>query len=152
MEQEIASIIKFILGSANNPNPYYNSVPEKFETPAAYFPPPEISTGGETFRTFRMEFAWYIQFFHSTSEGAYELAHAALSAIMGHRCLIPLLNEDGSNAGGYLRIDTASIKGLDAGVFQLYLTFVSRRPYNAEAAETVTKYFAQLHTKSTEPV
>ena len=151
MEQEIASTAAFILAAADHTNPYYHNVPEKFKFPAVYFPSPEITTGGETFRTYRMEFAWYITFHHSTSEGAYELAHAALSAIMGHRCLIPLLNKDGSKAGGYLRIDTASVKGLDAGVFQLALTFVSRRPYFAEVGETVNKFFASLHAKSTEP-
>lgn len=151
LEQEIASAIRFILDAASNPNPYYYSVPEKFTTPAVYFPSLEITTGGETFLTYRMEFAWYITFHHQTTEDAYALAHAALSAIMGRRCLIPLIAKDGQKAGGYLRVDPPSIKKVDTGVYQLALTFVSRRPYDAEQAAAVsTGYIMDLYMKSAE--
>lgn len=148
LEQEIASAIRFILDAAGGPKPYYHSVPESFTTPAVYFPSPEITTGGETFVTYRMEFAWYITFHHQTTEGAYALAHAALSAIMGCRCLIPLIAEGGERAGGYLRVDPPSIKEVDVGVYQLALTFVSRRPYDAEAANSASGYIVDLFVKS----
>lgn len=140
LEQEIASVIRFVLDAAGNPNPYYYSVPESFETPAVYFPSPEITTGGETFLTYRMEFAWYITFHGKTSEDAYALAHAALSAIMDHRCVVPLIAEDGSFTGHGLRINSASIKPADTGVYQLALTFVSRRPYANDLAQKVMNY------------
>lgn len=149
LEQEIASVIRFILDAAGNPNPYYHSVPESFVTPAVYFPSPEIDTGGETFLTYRMVFSWYITFHHQTTEGAYALAHAALSAIMGHRYLIPLIAESGEKAGGYLRVDPPSIKEVAVGVYQLALTFVSRRPYDARQAAAVSSgYIMELYMKS----
>ena len=149
IEQEMASVIHFILDAAGKPNPYYYSVPEKFTPPAVYFPSPEITTGGETFLTYRMEFAWYITFHHQTTEDAYELAHAALSAIMGRRCLIPLITEDGQKAGGYLRVDPPAIKQVDTGVYQFALTFVSRRPYDVQQAAAVsTGYIMDLYMKS----
>lgn len=149
LEQEIASIIRFVLDAAGNPNPYYHAVPEQFSFPAAYFPSPEITTGGETFLTYRLEFSWYITFHDTTSEGAYALAHDALSAIMRKRSIIPLLSPTGEKAGGYVRIDTALIKPVDTGVYQLAITFVSRRPYDAESAANVaSSYVMNFFTKS----
>ena len=46
LEQEMASIIKFVLDRAGGPSPYYWNVPRHFCVPAAYFPTPEIDTGG----------------------------------------------------------------------------------------------------------
>lgn len=148
IEQEIASIIRFVLDAAGTPNPYYHAVPEQFTFPAAYFPSPEITTGGETFLTYRLEFAWYITFHDKTSEGAYALAHKALNAIMRGRCLIPLIDISGEKAVGFLRIDSASIKPLDTGAYQLSLTFVSRRPYDAEEAKLAVGYVIDLFAKS----
>lgn len=148
IEQEIASIMRFLLGAAGNPHPYYYSVPEKFTTPAVYFPSPEITTGGETFRTYRMEFAWFITFHESTTEAAYALAHKALSAVMRSRMLVPLIAEDGSTAGGYVRITSTSIKPVDTGVCQLYITFVSRRPYDAAEAEAAHNFVLNMFPKS----
>lgn len=148
IEQEIASIMRFLLDAAGNPNPYYYSVPEKFITPAVYFPTPEVGTGGETFRTYRMEFAWFITFYCDTTEAAYALSHKALSAIMRSRMLIPLIGEDGKAAGGYVRITSASEKGVDTGVYQLYLTFVSRRPYDAAEVEAANNFILNMIPKS----
>ena len=56
IEQELASIIKFVLDATDDPAPYYHNIPEDFFVPAVYFPTPEITTGGETFLTYRMEY------------------------------------------------------------------------------------------------
>ena len=151
IEQEIASIMHFLLDAAGNPNPYYYSVPEQFKTPAVHFPSPEITTGGETFRTYRMEFAWFITFHDETTEAAYALAHKALTAIMRSRMLLPLIAEDGTKDKGYVRIVTASAKPVDVGVCQLYITFVSRRPYDAEAAASAENFVLNLFSKSSGP-
>lgn len=151
LEQEIASIIHFLLDATGKPNPYYHAVPEQFTFPAAYFPSPEITGGGETFLTYRLEFSWYITFHDETSEGAYALAHNALSAIMRKRSVIPLILPTGEKAGGYVRIDTALAKQVDIGVYQLELTFVSRRPYDAEASSIASGYVMNLFMKSNTP-
>ena len=105
LEQEIASIIKFTLDRAGNPSPYYWNVQENFCVPATYFPTPEIMTGGETLRTYSMDYAWYIMFFHHTAQEAYALGLSVLTAIKGSRNLIPLITKTGEPAGGRLRID-----------------------------------------------
>lgn len=67
----MASIIKFVLDRAGGPSPYYWNVPQNFIVPAVYFPPPEMETGGETFLTYYVDYAWYIKLFHTSGQGAY---------------------------------------------------------------------------------
>lgn len=130
LEQEIASIIKFTLDAAGNPSPYYYDVPEGFTVPAVYFPSPEISTRGETFRTYAMEYAWYIKFFGHTSEVAHELALRVLVALKRGRNLVPIIGEDGNPTGEKLRIDDPEIKGADRGATILKVYWISRKLYD----------------------
>ena len=130
IEQETASIIKYVLDNSGNPAPYYYSVPQNFIVPAAYFPIPEITTRGETFRTFACEFAWFIKFFHNTTQEAYQRAYAALSAIKAARDLIPLIKQDGTLEGSGLWMRNPEVNQVDDGAVQLILRWISRRPYN----------------------
>ena len=132
LEQEIASIMELTMDKAHNPSPYYWNVQEDFVVPAIYFPTPEILTGGETFLTYRMEYAWYIKIFHKTTEEAYSLALDVLTAIKRSRNLIPLITDTGERAAGGVRIGDPQLKVLDDGAVQLSLTWVSRRPYYTE--------------------
>lgn len=141
LEQELASIIKFVLESSGNPSPFYWKVPEKFRYPAVYFPQPEITSGGETFRTYRLEYAWYIVFFGKTDEEAHTLARATLEAIRRKRNLIPLINEDGSEEKRGIRLDDPSCKRIDNGAVQLTLTWASRRPYDRKAAQKAVDFY-----------
>lgn len=140
LEQEIASIMKFAMDEADNPSPYYWNVQEDFAIPAIYFPTPEIVTGGETFSTYRMEYAWYIKVFHKTTEEAYSLALKVLTAIKKRRNLIPLITEAGERAERGVRIDDPQLKVLDDGAAQLSLSWVSRRPYDEETATKMQTY------------
>ncbi|MCC8136257.1 MAG: hypothetical protein LIO40_06270 [Ruminococcus sp.] len=143
LEQEIASIMAFALKYADNPRPYYYNVPESFQYPAMYFPQPEISTGGETFRTYAMRYAWYIKIFCDTTENAYEQAWKVLTALKRQRNLVPLIDEDGeyiAGCGNKLRLDDPSIKTIDTGAAQITLTWTSRRPYAYDEAEKMTEW------------
>ena len=140
LEQEIASIIKFVLDKSEKPAPYYYNVPRSFAVPAAFFPVPEITTNGETFRTYRMEYDWFIKFFHSTTEKAHAKAMMALTAILENRNLIPLIDTDGTPTGKGLRINDPAIKPLDDGAVQLKISFISRRPYNRPDVQKMQHY------------
>lgn len=130
LEQEIASIIKFTLDSAGNPAPYYNEVKENFIVPSCYFPSPEIDTDGETFRTYRLHYTWFIKFFHKTTEDSYAMALRVLLALKGARNLVPLIGTDGKKTGDGLRINDPELKKVDSGVYQIKIEWNSRRPYN----------------------
>lgn len=131
IEQEMASIIKFALDNAGGPAPYYWNVPKHFTVPAAYFPPPEIETGGETFLTYNVDYAWYIKYFHKTTQGAYSLGYAVAQAIRAARNLVPLIAPDGSVIErSWVRVNDPQLKVLDDGAAQLTVTWRSRRPYS----------------------
>ncbi len=142
LEQEIASIMAFALQYADNPSPYYYDVPENFRYPAMYFPQPEIETGGETMRTYAMQYSWYINIFCSTTEDAFALAWKVLTALKQKRNLVPLLNEDGSKTGKCLRLKDPSAKVVDVGVAQLSLSWTSRRPYEYSEVQQMVEWEA----------
>ena len=126
----MASIIKFVLDRAGGPAPYYWNVPQHFTVPAAYFPPPEIETGGETFLTYNVDYAWYIKIFHKTAQGAYALGNAVTQAIRAARNLVPLIDPDGREIkGNWVRVNDPQLKVLDDGAAQLTVTWRSRKPY-----------------------
>ena len=130
LEQEIASIMKYVIDRAGKPAPYYWEVPAHFAVPSAYFPMPEIDTGGETFLTYYMDYAWYIKIFHRTKEGAYALGLAVVTAIRAARNLVPLIAEDGSEVEeSWVRLNDPKLKILDDGAAQLTITWRSRRPH-----------------------
>lgn len=135
LEQETASIMKFVLDRAGNPAPYYWKVPEDFVVPAIYFPVPEINTGGETFRTYNMDYSWYIRIFHMREEDAFSLGLSVVAAIRAARNMIPLIAEDGSEIEDrWVRVDDPMMKMLEDGTAQLTINWRSRRPYNDTVA------------------
>lgn len=130
LEQEMASIIKFVLDRAGGPSPYYWNVPRHFTVPAAYFPAPELDTGGETFLTYYTDYVWYVKLFHKSGQGAYSIGRAVAGAIRAERNLIPLIEQDGSEIeGSWVRVKDPKLKVLDDGAAQLTLGWRSRRPY-----------------------
>ncbi len=131
LEQEVASIISFVLAAAGNPHPYYYEVPEQFSFPAMYFPTPELTTRGETFRTYASGYAWYINVMAETTEQAHELGLAALTKLKQARNLVPLIDEAGKPTGKKLRLDDPKLRKIDSGVVQLTIEWTSRRPYDA---------------------
>jgi hypothetical protein len=140
LERETASIIKFVLDAAGNPNPYYYRVPEAFAYPAAYFPPPEMNAGGETFETYAVNFILFVKFFHKTSGEAFALAASALEGIKRAKNLIPLIDENGDATAEGFRVADPSVRVVDDGAAQLQIEWISRRPYNAPDAEKTRVY------------
>lgn len=129
LELELSSIFEFILKAADNPQPYYENIPESFCLPAAYFPVPELVTYGDTFRTYGAEYSWYINFFHLSSQEAYILASKVLTAIKEAHDLIPFIDANGNATGGGIRIKDPEIKPIDECAVRLLIRFISHRPY-----------------------
>ena len=137
LEQETASVMAFALRHAGNPNPYYYEVPEQFNFPAMYFPQPEITTCGETFRTYASEYVMYINIMAETTEEAQERGLKVLTKIKQRRNLVPIISSEGEETGKHLRLNDPSLRKVDSGVVQLTIEWTSRRPYDAEEATTV---------------
>ena len=149
LEQEIASIIKFLLASTGRPSPYYYKVPQSFAVPAAFFPQAEIETGGETLITYNMDYTLYVKFFARTTEDAYRLGLMAVTAIRGKRNLIPLIEEDGEDIPGKgIRVNDPDLKMLDDGAAQVKVSWRSRRPYDDEVPMKMVTYDLNSVTKT----
>lgn len=137
IDQQTASIIKYILDASGNPFPYYHKVPQNFKIPAVYFPTPEILSGGDTFGTYYLDYALYIVFFASSDVEAYGLGFRALDAIRAARNMLPLLDESGAAIDGeYIRVKDPRLKVIDTGAAQLVIEWRDRKPY----ADTTVEY------------
>lgn len=145
LEQELASIIKYVLDSSGNPTPYYWNIPQSFAVPAAYFPQPEIDTDRATLNDYSAEYSWYINFFDSTTQGAHEHAFKALTAIVSNRRAIPLIDTDGSPTGKIFRISDVKLRTVDDGVVQLTVNFTSYRKYTREEVPQMQSYEASIN-------
>jgi hypothetical protein len=139
LDQEIASIIMYLLNATGNPHPYYRKMPQDFLVPSAYFPPPEIDSQGYTMSTYALNFMWFIKFFHSDDQSAHELGFMALNALQEHGNAIPRIDEEGKPTGIKFRIKDPLLKPLD-NASQLTLFWDSPRPY-----------FRKEHTRTGEP-
>ncbi|MCD8364685.1 MAG: hypothetical protein LUC83_02500 [Clostridiales bacterium] len=127
-----------MLNSTGNPQPYYYKIPEDFMVPSAYFPPPEIVSGPDTFNTYKFDYVWYIKLFASSDNGAYDLGWEAVTAIRKARNLIPIIDENGEETGEYVRLKDPKMLLLDDGACQLTVEWTSRRPYSYEDYEEMT--------------
>ena len=148
LDQEIISIMHFVLTHSNNPKPYYNKVPQDFVVPAVFFPQPELSSRGDTLREYALEFSWFIKFFHDTDENAYALGFDVITEIMRKRNVVPLLDENGKLAGRGFRLKDPSLRVIADGAAQLFLSWDSRRPYYAPQAIKMMVYHTNFYIKS----
>ena len=145
IDQELASIINFVLGAAPvGVIPYYYQMREDFSVPSIFFPPPEFTAEGDTLASYRFEFVWYIPIFAADDADAYSIAHTVANTLMAHRRLVPIIDEAGELTGKCLRMDEPSVKALEqegvSGMAQLTLRWKSRRPYNAEDAKKMMQF------------
>jgi hypothetical protein len=148
MERELASIAKFMLNAAGNPGALFEEVKQGAPIPSIYFPTPEMGTGGETFKTYRVEYAWYLVFFHRSTREAHEMALSVLTAIKGGRNIVHLVDIKGSATRETIRLGEPSIKPIDTGAVQLTVTFISRRPYNAAEVHKAMDFLAAIYNKA----
>lgn len=141
IEQEIASIIRFVLEACGNPTPYYHNIPESFVVPSVYFPVPEIDFQPDTFSGYRAEYSMFVNFFHSSTELAYQLAVPVCHSINTARRLIPEINYDGNRTGKFIRITNNQLKKADECAYQLQLDWISRYDYTPQNGELVRDFY-----------
>lgn len=141
LEKETASVIKFVLKASGVAKPYYHNMPENFVVPSVYFPRPDVISGNDTFSTYRTEYTIFINFFHSSTELAYELALPVLHKINAVRRIVPIFDENEKNTGKFVRITNAELKKVDECAYQLQIDWVCRRPYDRDEAQLVQNFY-----------
>lgn len=148
MEQEMASIIKFILAAAGNPAPYYYSVPKDFVVPAIYFPTPEVLSDGETFVTYGLDYAWHINIFASTARAANEMGLQVLNVIRAHRNLVPLIDQTGQETDSGIRLRDPELINIEEGIAQLKIRWRTRKPYHFVEVSKMMTYTVDYLNKN----
>lgn len=147
IEQETASIIRYILDNADGLTPYYENIPEDFMVPSVYFPAPELITDNETFNTYVIRFTWYIHFFHKTTNEAYQLAFRFVDMLRANKNLIPVVDEKGSFICENIRLKNPTLTIADDGAVLVELGWNSIRPYKREEVQKMQKLFLFKYVK-----
>ena len=141
LEMEIAGIIRFVLDCAGNPVPYYHNVPEGFAVPSVFFPSPEIEFQPDTLNSYGAEYTMFVKFFHSTTEGAYELALPVFHGINAVRRTIPVYDVSGKRTAETVRIKNIQLKKADECAYQLQLDWISHIEYTQKEAQLVRNFY-----------
>lgn len=124
MEQISAGIAKFVLEQCGEQVfPYYNDLKQGFRVPAVFFPRVENDNEPSDLDSYSMGYSWFIKFFHTSTEMAYNLAKNVLNKLVGGRYYIPIVDEQGENTGKNIRIKRAEIKKVDDCVYQMWLVW-----------------------------
>ena len=148
IDQEIASVMHYILDCAEGAKPYYHNIPEDFTVPAVFFPQPEISSRGDTLHNYALEFSWFIKFFHETEQQAYNMGFTALTSLQSGRNIVPLINHAGEPVGKGFRLNDPRLRVIADGTAQLFLSWDSCRPYDEPETQKMMRYHANLFVKT----
>lgn len=141
IEQETASIAKFIIDASGGIQPYYNKIPENFAVPSVYFPPPNIADQTDTLSTYGVSYSLFVKFFHMSDEKAYAAALPSYTEIGRNRRLIPMIDSAGKRTGRYVRIKNYSLSWIDEGAYQLQIEWVSRRLFPQKEEPLIQNFY-----------
>jgi hypothetical protein len=155
LEQEMASVVRFVCDAADEARPggvvpYYYEVPQDFSMPCVYFPAMDVIARGGTLNSFQLEYVWKIEFFDVTAQDAGALALAVLQKARSKRNLIVLLSQDGSQTEEFLRLKDPAIKRLKGGTAQLILKWNSFREFAGQDHEKAGRFFADISQKGSD--
>lgn len=122
IEQELASIVRFIEDNTGGLDKIFERIQEDFPVPSVFFPMPELTAKKVTMQTMRTTLTWYIKFFASSDVEAYTLASAIESIILYRNCHIPVYSEDGTESGNTLPVIVPEVIKVDYGVYQIKIS------------------------------
>ena len=146
IDQEGASIARFMIEAADSIKPYFEDMPQDFVVPSIYFPEPEAEPSGDTSVSFAVDFVMYVKVFHSSTASAWEKGYVILKRIMEVRKLIPLYNADGSTAGRGIRVKDPKLRKIADGTVQLEIGWKKYLLYDIEPS-TLAEEFHITFTK-----
>lgn len=148
MEQEIASIVRYIMDIAGESvKCLLHKVPTDFTKPTIYFPVPEFRTSLSSTSCYNVSYMWLIKVFAQTTEKAYIMARNIAFEIASNRYLIPIINEDGTKTGKFFAIYEPKITKADNGVYTIEIDWDSTRLYKKEEVTKMQKHFENYFIK-----
>lgn len=130
MNQEVGSIMSRFY-SIFPVKVYTKEVPENFVVPSMYFPEPFSFDGNDTTSTFMKTYNLVVKLFHTDSQQANSEAERIADTLRRKRMLIPLIEQDGTPTGEYLRISRIDTRIVD-GVAFITINWNSRYHYERD--------------------
>ncbi|MBP2635553.1 MAG: hypothetical protein H6Q72_1460 [Firmicutes bacterium] len=132
IQDEISSIAKFCYDK-NPVKIYFDRIPQNMIVPCMYFPEPVVVSSADTICAYLNVYQLFIKAFALKTQDAHRAAHTIAEAIRKSRGVIPVINQDGTQSGGFMQINMdIETKPLDEGVAQLSLKWKSRYWYERE--------------------
>lgn len=133
MTEDFASVVSYIMNTVGKPanaQDYYENVKDGFKLPALYFKIPENMPNKDllTVQYVNSNTA-FIEVYHLSNDLAYTLANDIANAIFKKRCYIPLLNEDGTETGLFIRVTVNKVARIDDCVAQVQISWEYRKNY-----------------------
>lgn len=139
MNQDVGSI----MGHFYNLFPckiYTEEVPENFMVPSMYFPPAFSFDGNDSNNTYTETSNLSVKLFHKSGHEALDGAERIANAVRKKRMLIPVVNQDGTPANDFIRINKIEVRP-GAGLATIILNWTNRHFYEREVQpvlQTVT--------------
>ncbi len=118
---------------------YTKEVPENFVVPSLYFPTPFTFDGNDTTSTFMKTYNLVVKLFHVDAQQANYEAERIADAVRKKRMIIPLIEQDGTPTGDYLRISRVETRIVD-GTAHITVNWDSRYHYEREVS-TLLEHF-----------
>ncbi|MBY8913810.1 phage portal protein [Bacillus sp. YC2] len=128
MNSETGSIAAFLYKQCGVPV-YESELPEQFQVPSLYIPPPSVFDENDTVSTFKKTYSLNVKLFHLDSVQALYTADRAADAVRESRQQIPLLTESGEHTGDFIRITRMETRVGDKGEAVIMIRWTSRYYY-----------------------
>ena len=130
LEQEVISIIRYVLNKSGLEKFYTDELPKSFAIPSVYFPAPELDSEYDTLSTYSVHYRMPVRFFAAKTQAAYKYARTVANSLIAERNRVPLIDENGNNGGEHFKIKRSDVKKIDSGVYGFNVEWDSVRTFD----------------------
>lgn len=127
---ELASIMAYVY-SIYSCKIYEDEIPEQFEMPSIYYPPPTVIDGNDTNMTYLKTYTVNVKLFHHKLKVANKKVELIADSIRGNRMMIPMIDEEGNKTGDFIRVSSIETRLSDHFAVMIF-TWSSRYYYERE--------------------
>lgn len=143
---DVGSILAFCYSQTKIVTVYLDQIPEGFERPSMYFPPPSVEDEPFTPAAYQNSYSLYVKIFGENAQDAYQAASKVAERVKAGRYLIPTVGMDGNLTGRWMKIDSCSYRIIDFedAVAQITFDWTSRQMYDFAAVEKIRQVITNI--------
>lgn len=155
-EQELGSIMSHFYQQFNA-EVYTMKMPQDFQVPSLYFPPPITFDTPFTAHSFEKNYSLTVKLFHEDEQKAFTEAEKIADSIRKSRKVIPIINADTSSAGRMLIVSNVDVRVIDSGpismgVAQITIAWKSRYNFDFPTYEKIQNVYGRFLNKNDETI